>query len=303
MAGGDADIRATEGIPGLADYLRVLPQYLLPQRTLSSLMHRVARFRLPIWKNLKIQWFVRHYGVDMSLAAEPNLQNYPHFNAFFTRQLRADARPFPADARNMGAPADGRLVAFGDVDDTRLLQAKGHDYTLEDLLGGSRERTEMFRGGSFATIYLSPRDYHRVHMPFGGRLTEMVYVPGRLFSVNASTARLVPRIFARNERVIALFDTTLGPMAVILVGAIFVGSIETVWAGRLTPPYGHAIRTWHYPPSGQDTVALQRGAEMGRFNVGSTVILLLPRGKVEWLDGLSAGQAVLTGESLCRTLG
>ena len=296
----DEACRAVGGTPGFGDYLKALPQYLLPQHTLSALMFRMARFRLPIWKNALIRWVIWQYRIDMDLAADPNPLSYPHFNAFFTRRLHPEARPFPLAPDGIACPADGTLVAFGSIDDSRLLQAKGRGYTLQELLAGSPERAEPFRGGEFATVYLSPRDYHRVHMPLTGRLTEMVYVPGRLFSVNASTARLVPRIFARNERVIAIFETRFGPMAVILVGAIFVGSMETVWAGQITPPYGHDMQHWRYPETGENSVSLERGAEMGRFNMGSTVILVLPRGAAEWQDQMKVGQPVVVGEPLGR---
>ena len=293
---------ALDGTPSLGDYLKALPQYLLPQRILSTLMFRVARVRLPPWKNALIRWFVWQYRIDVGLAENPEPLSYPHFNAFFTRRLHPRARPFPSEPDAVGCPADGRLVAFGAIDENRLLQAKGRDYKLEELLAGGEQRARPFRGGAFATVYLSPRDYHRVHMPCTGLLREMVYVPGRLFSVNASTARLVPKIFARNERIIALFETPFGPMAVILVGAIFVGSMETVWAGRITPPYGRHVSSWQYPETGPDAVVLERGAEMGRFNMGSTVIMLLPGGAARWQRALSAGQSVVTGEVLGTTL-
>ncbi len=295
---GDPPSHAIGGSPSLGDYLKALPQYLIPQRTLSALMFRMARIRLPIWKNTLIRWFIHQYQIDTEAALEANPLAYPHFNGFFTRRLHAESRPIPAAPDGIACPADGTLVAFGDVQDNRLFQAKGRDYTLEELLAGDARLAGQFRHGKHATVYLSPRDYHRVHMPFTGRLVEMVYVPGRLFSVNASTARLVPRIFARNERVVALFETSFGPMAVVLVGAIFVGSMETVWAGQLTPPYRQRILSWHYPETGDGSVVLERGAEMGRFNMGSTVIVLLPTGAADWETTLSAGQSVVMGQSL-----
>lgn len=298
MRNPDAGPGADGASARLSDYLRVLPQHLIPQRSLSALMFRLTRIRARPWKSLQIRWVIRHFQVDMAIAAEPDPSAYPDFNSFFTRALRPDARPLPEAPGAIVCPADGRLVAFGDIEDGRPLQAKGHEFSVLALLGGSEARAAPFRDGKFATVYLSPRDYHRVHMPIAGRLTEMVHIPGRLFSVNASTTRLVPGLFARNERLVSLFDTQLGPMAVILVGAIFVGSIETVWAGRLTPPYGHGVRTWDYPDPAHGRVELARGAEMGRFNMGSTVILLLPGDSATWLTTLERDTPVNMGAPL-----
>lgn len=302
MQGPDPGSGADDASPRLSDYLRVFPQYLIPQRTLSALMFRLTRIRARLWKSLQIQWFIRHFQVDMAIATKPDPSAYPDFNSFFTRTLRPDARPLPEDPADIACPADGRLVALGDIDDGHLLQAKGHEFSVLALLGGSEGRAAPFRDGKFATVYLSPRDYHRVHMPIAGRLREMLHIPGRLFSVNASTTRLVPGLFARNERLVTLFDTQLGPMAVILVGAIFVGSIETVWAGRLTPPYGHGVRTWRYPDPAHGHVELERGAEVGRFNMGSTVILLLPGDSATWQATLELGTTVNMGAPMGKAL-
>ncbi len=192
---------------------------------------------------------------------------------------------------------DGTVSAIGPLDDTRVLQAKGRDYSLVELLGGERNATP-YRNGHFATLYLSPRDYHRIHMPLGGTLTRMTYVPGRLFSVAPHTVETIPRLFARNERVVAHFDTDLGPMAVVLVGAINVAAIETVWAGLITPPAGKTIRETEYPDQGESAVRLDRGAELGRFNMGSTVILIFPRGVMEWDGKLVTGSPLRMGEAI-----
>ncbi len=279
----------------LADFLKTLPQYLVPQHLLSRLMHTVTRFRWRAGKNAVISLFIRRYGVDMSIAAQPDPLAYENFNHFFTRALKADARPIVNGAHDISCPVDGAVSQLGDIHDGRIFQAKDHSFGLEDLLGGPAGRAAPFRNGQFATLYLAPKDYHRIHMPLDGRLREMVYVPGRLFSVNARTTSVVPDLFARNERVIAIFDTDAGPMALVLVGALFVASIETVWSGAVTPPFGKAIQQWNY--SDKD-IHLERGAEMGRFNMGSTVIVLFGPGRSTWRPGLCADTAVRMGELL-----
>jgi phosphatidylserine decarboxylase len=291
-------LQSDEREAGLCDYRAALPQYLLPQRLLSRAAHAPTRWSSPWIKNRLIRWFVRHYQVDMLQAAEPDPGAYPSFNAFFTRALAPGARPLPQDPAWIVCPADGVISALGHIDDTRLLQAKGHYFDLVALLGGNAERAEPFRNGCFVTVYLSPRDYHRVHMPLAGRLREMVHVPGRLFSVNASTSRVVPSLYARNERLVCLFDTAVGPMALVLVGAIFVGSMQTVWAGEVTPPYGHQVVTTRY--DGAD-IRLARGAELGRFNMGSTVIVLFPRDRITWADERLPGWPVRMGQPLAVT--
>ncbi|RJQ45858.1 MAG: phosphatidylserine decarboxylase [Gammaproteobacteria bacterium] len=312
-----------------ADFFRTLPQYFIPQHLLSKLMYVLTRCRLRVWKEWQIRWFIRRYGVDMSIAAEPDPLAYENFNHFFTRALKPDARPIVNGAHDIACPVDGAVSQLGAIQDGRIFQAKGHTFGLEDLLGNSIERAAPFRNGQFATLYLSPRDYHRIHMPLDGRLREMIYVPGRLFSVNARTTSVVPGLFARNERVIALFDTGAGPMALVLVGALFVASIETVWSGPVTPPFGRfrhpvpgrtpqcrgrrdaqerpsrdtsaslhvgkTIRQWDYQ---NENIRLERGAEMGRFNMGSTVIVLFGPGRSTWRPGLNADMAVRMGELL-----
>jgi phosphatidylserine decarboxylase len=273
----------------------VAVQHGLPQHLLSALMYRIARWRWRPFKDAFIGAFVRHFQVDMGLAAERDPRAYPSFNAFFTRALQPGARPLAEDPAAVLCPADGALSQIGEVRDGALLQAKGHSYTALDLLGGDARAAAAFAGGAFATIYLSPRDYHRVHMPLDAVLTAMTHVPGRLFSVNAVTARAVTGLFARNERVVCLFDTKVGPLALILVGAIFVGSMETVWAGQVTPPPRGGGRADAARP-----VRLGRGEEMGRFNMGSTVILLLPPGAVDWDPGLKPGDPLRMGQALGR---
>jgi phosphatidylserine decarboxylase len=244
------------------------------------------------------RWFIYHYNVDMSEALESDPNAYPDFNSFFTRALHTEARPVIQEAGQVCFPADGAISQLGDIQRTQIFQAKGYTYSLVELLGGSEERARPFVGGQFATTYLSPGDYHRVHMPLSGRLMEMTYIPGRLFSVAPDYTESVPRLFARNERVACIFQTEAGPMAVILVGAIFVGSIETVWAGEITPPRGKRIKVTSYTAS-DNVIQLERGEEMGRFNMGgSTIIVLFGPGCVKWQTGLGPEMRVRFGQKL-----
>jgi len=282
----------------LKDQLFIYSQYLTPQALLSSLFGCLAQCRTAPLKNRAIARFIRQYGVDMSEALEPDPTAYEHFNAFFTRALKPGARPLDASPGAVLSPADGAISQLGAIRDGRIFQAKGHHFTADELLGGDAERAEPFRNGNFATIYLSPRDYHRVHMPTAGTLRETVYVPGRLFSVNPLTARSVPRLFARNERLACLFDTEFGPMAVVLVGAMIVGAMETVWAGQVKP-HGSRIVTTRYETG---AVRLEKGAEMGRFKLGSTVVLLFPPGRVNWSESLGPLSGVRMGQALGRAV-
>lgn len=280
----------------LADRLFVLIQHLLPQHALSALMHRLTRVENPRWTQALIRLFCRRFDLNLDEALESRAEAYPTFNAFFTRALKPGARPMPSDSRALASPADGTISQIGLIEDEAIFQAKGKSFDLTTLLGGEAGRAAPFRGGRFATIYLSPRDYHRLHMPIGGRLKEMVYIPGRLFSVNDATAALVPGLFARNERVVAVFETDAGPMALVLVGAIFVGSIETVWQGPVTPqPAPRRLQQWSYDLPGP---LLERGDEMGRFNMGSTVIVVFGPGSVEWAAGLKSGDPVRVGQQI-----
>jgi phosphatidylserine decarboxylase len=267
-------------------------QYMLPQHALSRLVLRATRVRTPWLKNALIRGFLKLYTIDMSEAAQTDPLGYGSFNEFFTRSLKADARAIAADPRAIACPVDGTVSEAGQIVGDRLLQAKGRYYSLTELLA-SRAWANDFEGGSFATLYLAPYNYHRVHMPLRGQLLETVFVPGSLFSVNAATASLVPRLFARNERVLILFDTAFGRVALIMVGALNVGSIATVWAGDITPA---AARTVSALPASD--VALDKGEELGRFNMGSTVILLFQRDRACWHADLRAGAVVKLGQSL-----
>ncbi|HSP59337.1 MAG TPA: archaetidylserine decarboxylase [Halomonas sp.] len=260
-----------------------LIQYPLPHHLLSRLTGRLAECRLPWLKNALIKAFIKQFKVDMSEAAEPDYTTYATFNHFFTRALKNSARPL---AMGLVSPSDGTLAQFGRIEAGQLLQAKGHRFSAMELLGGDSQAANRYLGGSFATVYLSPSDYHRVHMPLGGTLSEMVYVPGRLFSVNHATTQHVPNLFARNERLVCHFDTEHGPMVMVLVGAMIVAAIETVWCGQVTPLSGEVQRVRFDTP-----VRLEQGEEMGRFKLGSTVVLafaeplefdatLVPGGKV-----------------------
>lgn len=276
------------------DRLMTVPQYLLPQHALSRLVGKLAASKTPWLKDAFICRFAARYQVDMSEAAQPDLSQYACFNDFFTRPLKAGARTINAQADSIVCPADGAVSQLGPITGDQVFQAKGHSYSLSDLLASEAD-AKAFENGHFATIYLSPRDYHRVHMPFAGTLTKSVYVPGDLFSVNTRTAENVPNLFARNERLVAHFDTELGPMVVILVGAMIVASIETVWGGL--EPIGNQVRV-----SKPDNVQLAKGDEMGRFLLGSTAIVLFGKDVVAWQKDLAAGSAVRMGNVLGKHL-
>lgn len=286
---------ADAGVPRRAAPLRRLfvgVQYLLPQHAISRLVWRAARARVPWLKNALTRAFLACFAIDMSEALEPDPYRYPSFNAFFTRALRPDARPTATGAGLIACPVDGTVSECGRIEHDRLLQAKGHTYTLADLCAG-QPWSARFEGGTFATLYLAPRDYHRVHMPLDGRLLETVYVPGRLFSVNAAAALHVPRLFARNERVLTLFEGADGVFALLLVGALNVGSISTVWAGDITPAAERRISRLTSP-----ALELRKGEEMGRFNMGSTVILLIEGPRAGWQPTLRSGTRVKVGQAI-----
>jgi len=280
--------------PSRLDQANAWLQDHLPQHALSGIMYRLTRITWRPFKNAFIRAFSALYDIDLTEAKSADPDHYPHFNAFFTRALREEARPLAPGELVIASPVDGRISQIGALDGTTLIQAKGQDFALDALLGGDVALTQAFTGGSYAVIYLSPRDYHRIHMPLSGALVRTGYIPGRLFSVNDATARTVPNLYARNERLITVFETGAGPMAVILVGAIFVGSMETVWSGLVTPPYGKT-------PYWQDFNGkphLARGAELGRFNMGSTVILLFSPGHTAWSSERGNGTTTRMGEAL-----
>ena len=280
----------------MSDRLAVLSQYLLPKQALTQLAGVAAGARGGALTTAAIRWFVRRYGVAMAEAAEPDVAQYPTFNDFFTRALKPGARPL-ADAAWL-CPVDGAISQFGPLDGERLLQAKGHTYTATALVGGDAALAARFAGGHFATLYLSPRDYHRIHMPAAGRLRRMVHVPGDLFSVNPTTARGVPGLFARNERVVCVFDGvdgSPGPFVLVLVGATIVGSMATAWHGVVNPPRPGRPRDWTYDDA---PVTLARGQEMGRFLLGSTVVLLLPPGPLRFNPAWAPGGAIRMGEAM-----
>ncbi|WP_341582414.1 archaetidylserine decarboxylase [Marinobacter metalliresistant] len=277
------------------DKLFVLSQYIAPQRAISHLAGRLADDdRSSALKNRVIHWFIGRYGVDMSEAAEPDPEAYPSFNAFFTRALKPGIRPLAEGEETLVSPVDGVISQLGQVTGDRIFQAKGQSFSLSELLGGIEKTTAPFAGGEFSTIYLSPKDYHRIHMPMAGTLREMIHIPGKLFSVNPVTAENVPNLFARNERVACIFDTDAGPMALVLVGAMIVGSVETRWAGVVVPG-SKGVTATHY--EGEQAVTFAKGEEMGRFRLGSTVIMVMPKGAVSWNSDQIAGKTVRMGEA------
>jgi phosphatidylserine decarboxylase len=301
MSGGDANAgeanggNASGGLPGGDGWrarLFIAFQHLLPQHGLSRLVLAATRVRSPWFKNALIRGFLKLFRVDMSDAVEPDPLRYGSFNEFFTRALKHDARPIAHATDAIACPVDGSVSEAGSIDGGRLLQAKNRHFELTDLLA-EQPWANCFEGGSFATIYLAPFNYHRIHMPLRGELEETVYVPGRLFSVNAVTARHVPNLFARNERVLTLFATDYGRFALVLVGALNVGSMATVWAGDITPAARRAVSRIPGPPT-----TLEKGAELGRFNMGSTVILLFEPNRARWNPHVRAGSMVRLGESL-----
>lgn len=285
------------------DKLFIAFQYIVPQHLLSHLVGWLAETRIGWIKNLFISKFIKQFNVNMDEAKRHRPEEFENFNDFFTRELKEDIRPIDINDNVIVSPADGAISQLGAIENGRVFQAKGQDYSLIELLGGNSETANDFMGGEFATIYLSPRDYHRLHMPVTGTLREMIYVPGDLFSVNQITAQNVPRLFSRNERVVAIFDTELGPMALVLVGAMIVAGIETTWAGRITP-FDRRIRSVKYPAQGenQQPLVIEKGEEMGRFFLGSTVVVCFGKDKMHWLDGMKAEQPLRLGESIGLTL-
>lgn len=280
----------------MSDRLFVLSQYLLPKQALTALAGRLANLRGGGATTAFIKWFAGKYGVNMEEAANPDFSAYPTFNEFFTRPLKAGARPLADKA--LVCPVDGAISQLGAIKKDQIFQAKGHHYSTRALVGGDAKLAAEFEDGTFATIYLSPKDYHRIHMPCDGRLTRMIYVPGDLFSVNPATARGVPGLFARNERVVCVFETATGPFVLTLVGATIVGSMATVWHGVVNPPRTRNVREWRYD---DQNIVLKKGDEMGRFLLGSTVVLLFPKeGHVQFNPAWEAARPVRMGEAMSR---
>ncbi len=279
----------------MSDRLAVLPQYLMPKRALTTLAGKFASAQLGGLTTAVIRRFVARYNVNMAEAANPDITSYASFNDFFTRALTPGARPLAS--ADLVCPVDGTISQFGPVEKDQIFQAKGHHYSTTALVGGDATLAARFDHGHFATLYLSPRDYHRIHMPCAGRLTRMVHVPGDLFSVNPTTARGVPGLFARNERVVCVFESGHGPFVLVLVGATIVGSMATVWHGQVNPPRTGQLRQWDYAPG---KVNLQQGEEMGRFLLGSTVVLLFPKGPLQFNPDWAAARPIQLGEAMAR---
>jgi phosphatidylserine decarboxylase len=277
----------------VSDRLKVTAQYLIPKQALTVLAGKLASARAGGLTTRVIRWFVGRYGVNMTEAANPDIASYPSFNEFFTRPLKPGARPL-ADADYI-CPVDGAISQFGRIERDQIFQAKGHSYSTHALVGGDRDLAIQFQDGEFATLYLSPRDYHRIHMPCDGRLTRMIYIPGDLFSVNPTTARGVPGLFARNERVVCVFENDAGPFVLTLVGATIVGSMATVWHGQVNPPRPGTIKEWDYAPG---EVVLKKGDEMGRFLLGSTVVMLFPKRRLRFTDAWAPARAIRMGEAM-----
>ena len=278
--------------------LKVLPQYLLPKRLLTQFAGWVAGLQAGGMTTALIRWFVGRYQVNMAEALNPDLRSYASFNDFFTRALKPGARPVVT--ADLICPVDGAISQFGAIEQDQIFQAKGHSFSTTALVGGDATLAAQFQNGSFATLYLSPKDYHRIHMPCEGRLTSMIYVPGELFSVNPTTARGVPSLFARNERVVCVFDTAHGPFVLTLVGATIVGSMATVWHGVVNPPRSASVREWHYD---DQNISFKQGDEMGRFLLGSTVVMLFPENRAKDLafnPTWAAGGAIQLGQAMCQ---
>ncbi|WP_075185437.1 archaetidylserine decarboxylase [Teredinibacter haidensis] len=282
----------------MKSFLFITLQYLTPHHLLSRLVGWFAQTEIPWLKDFLIQRFADSFNVNMAEAEEESLTAYSSFNEFFCRALKSEARPLADDSKLLICPADGAISQTGSINGSTIFQAKGKSFTTTALLGGDTDLAKQFENGQFCTVYLSPKDYHRVHMPIAGKLKSMTHVPGALFSVNPTTVDNVDNLFARNERVVSIFETEIGPVAVILVGAMIVASIETVWAGEVAPR-GNKTACFHYQE--QESVSLERGQEMGRFKLGSTVIVLLPENSAKWSKRIAPGRTVQMGEAITET--
>jgi phosphatidylserine decarboxylase len=284
-------------MPHVPTRLAVTPQYLLPKRLFTMLAGRIADLRGGALTHALIRRFIAKYGVDMTEAADPRIESYPTFNEFFTRALRHGLRPMAAAP--FVCPVDASISQFGPIENDQIFQAKGHSYSTRALVGGDQDLAHQFDHGHFATLYLAPKDYHRIHMPCDGRLMRMIYIPGDLFSVNPLTARHVPGLFARNERVVCFFETAYGPFINVLVGATIVGSVATVWHGVVNPPRTRDIREWRYD---SQNIVLAQGAEMGRFLLGSTVVMLFPKNVLTFVPDWAPSRPVRLGEAMATAL-
>lgn len=282
------------------DKFKIAMQYAMPKHFVSRMVGKLAAAKAGALTTTLIKLFIKKYKIDMSEAQYSDPAHYKTFNEFFTRPLKDGVRPLTTDSDIIAHPVDGAISQLGPIVEGQLIQAKGHNYSLQALLGGSEQDTAPFLGGDFATIYLAPKDYHRIHMPIDGTLSKMIYVPGDLFSVNPLTAQNVPNLFARNERVVAIFDTEIGPLAMVLVGATIVASIETIWAGTVTPPAGKDVFSWNYKTSGENAITLKKGEEMGRFKLGSTVILAWGADKADILDDQKPGTVTRMGTPFAK---
>lgn len=281
----------------MLDWLKVNLQYVTPKHLLSRLVGKLAEAEMGSVTTFFVKAFIKQYNVDMSEALHEEPEHYRSFNKFFTRPLKPEARTIDENDDVLIHAVDGTVSQFGDIHSDSIFQAKGHDFSLTTLLGGKPDVAAPFKNGKFATIYLAPRDYHRIHMPVEGTLTDMLYVPGELFSVNPLTAQNIPGLFARNERVVALFDTPVGKMAMVLVGATIVASIETVWAGTVTPPAGKNVQHWSYEKDSEAAVFLEKGAELGRFKLGSTIVVCFEKDMINFED-LAPGMVTRLGEPM-----
>ncbi|NRB24923.1 archaetidylserine decarboxylase [Shewanella sp.] len=283
------------------DKIKIALQYIMPKHLVSRLVGKLAAAELGAVTTAGIKWFIKQYKIDMSEAAQSEPEAYKTFNAFFTRALKPGVRPLSQDQDYIVHPVDGAISQCGPINDGQIFQAKGHEYSSLALLGDQADDAKRFEDGDFATIYLAPKDYHRIHMPVTGTLSKMTYVPGDLFSVNPLTAANVPGLFARNERVVAIFETEIGPIAMVLVGATIVASIETVWAGTITPPGSKKVFTWDYPTEGPEALTLEKGAEMGRFKLGSTVVMLFAKDALdEFADGVVPKAVTRMGQTFAK---
>ena len=281
----------------LIDFIKVTPQYFIPKHMLSSGMHWFMQVETPWIKNNVIKLLTKIYGINISEAADEDINNYPHFNAFFTRALKPEARPIDDTPNSWVSPVDGLISQSTHIEGNKIIQAKCHPYTVEALVGGDISYAKQFNNGDAAVIYLSPKDYHRIHIPVDAKLLSMTYVPGDLFAVNPATVRQVDGLFARNERLVIRFENEQGPFCLIMVGAIFVGSMETVWEGKITPDYEPTIQHWDYQ---DNNIQFNKGDEIGRFNMGSTVVLLTTEEQLPELGKIHANTPIKMGELLAK---